>query len=66
MLVKCAKCGEEYETRDAGQGLVAIVEARPVKSDDPTCPVPIYGMGLANKITCPVFSCRGKLEPVNA
>lgn len=65
-LVKCATCGEEYNTRDIGRGLFAIEEAHPTKSDDPDCPVPCYGIGHKDRIVCPVFTCRGKLEPVNA
>jgi hypothetical protein len=65
MLVRCAQCGAEYQTREMDHGLVAI-EAAHVIAPDPDCPAPVYGIGLATKIVCPVFACRGDLEPVNA
>lgn len=66
MMVKCAKCGNEYATRplEGGSRLVCILEAHPVASADPACPVPVYGIKHVDLLTYPVFACQGKLEPV--
>lgn len=60
MIVKCARCGEEYDAVPTRDSFVKLQEPHPPVGD---APPPVYGLRRADHMFCPIYTCQGRLAP---